>query len=259
MYSSGKKTGPPLAADFRALFTPEHDRLTRFLDVTGKPLDIDFRRNIILVLLLLNVGIIYADLKQADRRDGSAFQMFIFIISYHFSCHQLLIMPITWIFYCSGVIKTVTTLSKELEKNISERGFERGEKLAKYRVLWIQLSRLTQGVGSSMGVTFGWHLLTCLMVQLFYIYYFLSEILRGNICSDISTVVVIATSFLYMECNVAYKATKMVGVDFQNMLQDLEAKYPANNPDADNEVCIGNTSSLNVSLVGMYVNAKGPS
>ncbi|PSN30372.1 hypothetical protein C0J52_27002, partial [Blattella germanica] len=115
-------------------------------------------------------------------------------------------------------------------------GFGNGSKISEYRVLWLQLSRLTQDLGNSMGMTFGAHIVVYFTGQVLFMYYILSMLSLRLDEFIVKFLIPVAISiYIYIVCNAAQSVTDEIGESFLECLETLEAKHPPKNAESDNE------------------------
>lgn len=96
-------------------------------------------------------------------------------------------------------------------------------KVAQYKYLWLQLSKLTQDVGQSMGLTYGGLIIFCFLAETLMGYGFLSNIANNLTAFN----VVLGISMLYFTliahfmCSFAHWTTEQVStcsIDTKNCL-----------------------------------------
>jgi hypothetical protein len=94
-------------------------------------------------------------------------------------------------------------------QHLSSKGFGKFRKIASYRTLWLQLSKLTQDLGNATGLTYGGQTLLLFAISVLLVYGFMIELTdRFNyllFCSGLLFKVII-----FSQCNSAHGAATEV-------------------------------------------------
>ncbi|XP_069668999.1 gustatory and odorant receptor 24-like [Periplaneta americana] len=194
---------------------PEIKKKIRFIN-SWASLQVEFRlvtgRNLFLALrrkLLIVLGII-APILTYFLTEGYLMNLImhwweLFIFGFAFASTFLL--PVAWIFTCSGIIKIARELGDEIEERVSDKVIIDPNKICQYKKLWLRLKQLTQDLGSSSGYTYGGQALLHFTLNVLMIFAFLVELCENfNYCYLTSGL--LFQAIILLECDAAEKATQ---------------------------------------------------
>ncbi|XP_059617236.1 gustatory and odorant receptor 22 [Phlebotomus argentipes] len=140
-----------------------------------------------------------------------------------------------WYINCTAFGLASRALSKHLIDTLKSE--KPAEKLTEYRHLWVDLSHQMQQLGRAYSNMYGIYCLVIFFTTIIATYGALSEILdRGGTFKELGLFVIMiyCMSLLFIICNEAHAATKSVGLDFQDVL--LNVNLTAVDNDTQREV-----------------------
>ncbi|GAB0092565.1 Gustatory receptor [Sergentomyia squamirostris] len=140
-----------------------------------------------------------------------------------------------WYINCTAFGMASRALSKHLIQTLKME--KPSEKLTEFRHLWVDLSHQMQQLGRAYSNMYGIYCLVIFFTTIIATYGALSEILdRGGTFKELGLFVIMAycMTLLFIICNEAHAATKSVGLDFQDVL--LNVNLTAVDVDTQREV-----------------------
>ncbi|CAO1392119.1 unnamed protein product [Diamesa serratosioi] len=127
-----------------------------------------------------------------------------------------------WYINCTAFGIASKALSKQLEETL--KSYRPSKKLTEIRNLWVDLSQMMQQLGKAYSNMYGIYCLIIFFTTIIATYGSLSEILdHGATFKEMGLfiIVVYCMSLLFVICNEAYHATRRVGLDFQEILLNV--------------------------------------
>uniref|UniRef100_A0A1B0CPT9 Gustatory receptor n=2 Tax=Lutzomyia longipalpis TaxID=7200 RepID=A0A1B0CPT9_LUTLO len=127
-----------------------------------------------------------------------------------------------WYINCTAFGMTSRELSKHLIETLKSE--KPSEKLTEYRHLWVDLSHQMQQLGRAYSNMYGIYCLVIFFTTIIATYGALSEIIdRGGTFKELGLFVIMiyCMTLLFIICNEAHAATKSVGLDFQDVLLNV--------------------------------------
>jgi hypothetical protein len=88
-------------------------------------------------------------------------------------------------------------------QHLSSRGFGKIRKISSYRTLWLHLSKLTQDLGNSTGLTYGGQILLLFAITVLVVYGFMIELTEGFSFILFSSGLLFEV-IIFLQCNSAH-------------------------------------------------------
>ncbi|KAJ9590819.1 hypothetical protein L9F63_016150, partial [Diploptera punctata] len=126
-----------------------------------------------------------------------------------------------------AMARTLEILSEiimsQLKQNVRELGYNCGEKVREFKMLWLRLAELTQEFGNSLGYSYICHIVVYFVQQVLAVYGFLAEMDKGFTTTRFGFIVsiIMFTYAIFIICSCAHRTTQKVGYEFQRNLQQL--------------------------------------
>ncbi|XP_033609225.1 gustatory and odorant receptor 24 [Cryptotermes secundus] len=192
--------------------------------VTGRVLEVNFRRratvfSVLLVIVMCGRETVYQVLE--NNVDN-----YLVLLTYWYQALLRDTMGLTWYLLCSLLKKTTQSLAVSFQKDV-DTAVRPSLVVARYKGLWLQLSRLVRQTGVATCYTYGFYVLYLFLMLTVSIYGVFSTLAAGP---QLSLVYLIGDSIitgiqLFVVCDGASSVSREVGLKFQGRLLDIREMH----------------------------------
>ncbi|PNF24722.1 hypothetical protein B7P43_G16644, partial [Cryptotermes secundus] len=194
--------------------------------VTGRVLEVNFRRratvfSVLLVIVMCGRETVYQVLE--NNVDN-----YLVLLTYWYQALLRDTMGLTWYLLCSLLKKTTQSLAVSFQKaGDVDTAVRPSLVVARYKGLWLQLSRLVRQTGVATCYTYGFYVLYLFLMLTVSIYGVFSTLAAGP---QLSLVYLIGDSIitgiqLFVVCDGASSVSREVGLKFQGRLLDIREMH----------------------------------